>query len=66
MLMKLLIKEQWKLRKRADAIKKYLAENGVDGSRISVNNLADTEPANTSESEIGKAKNRRVSFELMK
>lgn len=52
--------------KRADAIKKYLAENGVDGSRISVNNLADTEPANTSESEIGKAKNRRVSFELMK
>ena len=51
--------------KRAEAIKKYLSENGIELSRISVENMGDTSPAIKADSEIGKAKNRRVTFELM-
>ncbi|MFK8038167.1 MAG: OmpA family protein [Crocinitomicaceae bacterium] len=51
--------------KRSEAVLKYLTENGVDAERVSVENVGDSNLANKSGSEIGKAKNRRVTFILM-
>jgi outer membrane protein OmpA-like peptidoglycan-associated protein len=46
-------------------VSKYLTENGVDPSRILTESVGATSLANQSGSEIGKAKNRRVTFVLM-
>ncbi len=51
--------------KRTEAVTKYLTENGVDPSRIVSESVGATNLANQSGSEIGKAKNRRVTFALM-
>lgn len=47
---------------RAEAIKAYLMSKGIDGSRIIIETKGDTVPADTSATEIGQAKNRRVTF----
>lgn len=47
---------------RAEAIKSYLMSKGIDGSRIIIEAKGDTEPADSSGTEIGQAKNRRVAF----
>ena len=52
--------------RRTEAIKKYFADNSVSGSRISVENKRDTTPAAKGDSEIVKAKNRRIEFVLIK
>jgi outer membrane protein OmpA-like peptidoglycan-associated protein len=51
---------------RADAIKKYFIQKGIDVNRISVVNNKDREPKDTSGTDLGKAKNRRVNFSLSK
>lgn len=51
---------------RADAIKAFLAEEGIAVTRIMVEKMSDTDPLTTSGSDIGNAKNRRVEFELVK
>lgn len=51
---------------RAEAIIAYLSKNDIAESRIAVEKMSDTNPAMQSESEIGKAKNRRVTFALVK
>lgn len=51
---------------RAAVIKAYLTDNGIALSRISVEMMSDSAPANTSGTEIGNAKNRRVAFQLVK
>ncbi len=52
--------------KRAEAISNYLIKNGIASERISVENKGAEMPANNSGTEIGKAKNRRVTFEIVK
>ena len=52
--------------KRADAIKKYLMDKGVDGNRISFDLVKDSKPSNTSGTDIGMAKNRKVQFVISK
>lgn len=47
---------------RAKAVKDYLTSNGVDASRISVENVKANDPADTSGSKLGNAKNRRIEF----
>lgn len=47
---------------RAEAVKKYLISKGIDGNRIMVEDKANGMPADASGSDLGKAKNRRVSF----
>lgn len=52
--------------KRADAIKAYLVEKGIDESRLTVKNHSSLRAASEGSAEIDKAKNRRVEFEVVK
>ncbi|MBK9593062.1 MAG: OmpA family protein [Crocinitomicaceae bacterium] len=47
---------------RAESIKTYLMSKGIDGARIIIESKGDTLPADTTATEIGQAKNRRVTF----
>lgn len=51
---------------RAENVKKHLIEKGVSADRIAIKAMAANEPDNTSDDEIGHAKNRRVTFVLTK
>lgn len=48
--------------KRADAVKKYLTDKGVEGDRIMAEGLGESQPLTTNETPEGRAKNRRVNF----
>lgn len=47
---------------RAEAVKKFLVDNGVDASRITLQTKDNTMPASTKTTPLGKAQNRRVEF----
>jgi outer membrane protein OmpA-like peptidoglycan-associated protein len=49
---------------RADKIKTILLEAGISSSRITISDSLSEDPANTRDSEISRAQNRRVTFEL--
>lgn len=49
---------------RAEAVKNYLVEKGVDGSRLSTRGARDAEPVDDMGTREAMAKNRRVSFEV--
>jgi outer membrane protein OmpA-like peptidoglycan-associated protein len=53
-------------KERAQAVKDALVEAGIDASRISVSAKAGDEPTDTSGTDIGMSKNRRVEVELVK
>jgi outer membrane protein OmpA-like peptidoglycan-associated protein len=50
--------------KRAEAVKKYLADKGIGEQRLTVVSKDDTMPASTKPSDISKAQNRRVEFKI--
>ncbi|MCX4242234.1 OmpA family protein [Paraliomyxa miuraensis] len=52
-------------KRRAESVKRYLVEGGVDGSRIETDGKGDTEPVDTNENEEGRAKNRRIVFDII-
>jgi OOP family OmpA-OmpF porin len=52
--------------KRGEEIKKYLVKKGVNGSRVTFKLLKNTKPEDESDTDVGKAKNRRVNFTLSK
>lgn len=52
-------------KRRADAAKNVLVENGVASSRIYTWGLADRDPVADNSTEAGRAKNRRVEFVVM-
>ncbi len=45
---------------RADAVKNWLQNNGIDASRISVNAIGEAQPVATNSTEAGRQQNRRV------
>ena len=49
---------------RADQIRRMLEAEGIASARILVSDIANMDPANTRDSEISRAQNRRVTFEL--
>ncbi|HIP37224.1 MAG TPA: OmpA family protein [Crocinitomix sp.] len=51
---------------RVTAIKKYFMDKGIDGRRVTAEFFKDTKPKDTSGSDLGNAKNRRVNFMLVK
>lgn len=52
--------------KRANAVRNYLIEKGVDGSRLSVRGYGETEPVASNDTAAGRAKNRRVELRILK
>jgi outer membrane protein OmpA-like peptidoglycan-associated protein len=51
-------------RKRAEQVKRYLASQGVTEGNIVVTGLENTDPASTKDSDLSRAKNRRVTFRI--
>ena len=51
---------------RANAVKSYLVNAGIDGSRITVNGFGATKPLTANDTEEGRALNRRVEFKVIK
>jgi outer membrane protein OmpA-like peptidoglycan-associated protein len=47
---------------RAEAVKKYLVDNGIDATRITTSSKDNTALASTKPTPLGKAQNRRVEF----
>jgi outer membrane protein OmpA-like peptidoglycan-associated protein len=52
--------------RRANAVKKFLTEKGISESRLEVSPHDDAEAADSGETDLGKAKNRRVEFTISK
>jgi OOP family OmpA-OmpF porin len=51
--------------RRAEAVRKYLIDHGIDGSRLESKGFGPDEPLDTNETKAGKAKNRRIEFQLI-
>jgi len=51
-------------KRRAEAAKDFLVEEGIAGSRISTQSMGEAAPKMTNQTERGKAKNRRVEIEM--
>jgi len=47
---------------RAEAVRKYLVEKGVNNSRLSSHGYGDTKPVANNNTSEGRSKNRRVEF----
>lgn len=53
-------------KKRADSVASYLAEKGIDKSRMTVAFFGETKPMVSNETREGRKKNRRVEFKILK
>lgn len=50
--------------KRADAVKDYLIENGIDASRLESKGYGEANPIDTNDTRAGRANNRRVEIKV--
>ena len=50
---------------RADAVKAYLTDAGIDAERVETDGKGDTEPRDTNDTEAGRSKNRRIEFIIL-
>ncbi len=53
-------------KKRAEAVKKYLANKGIDSARLTTDGLGESQPAVPNDSSENRQKNRRVEFKAAK
>jgi len=51
---------------RGESVKKYLKSKGIDGGRITFNLMKDYKPKAKADTDLAKAKNRRIKFVLSK
>jgi OOP family OmpA-OmpF porin len=51
--------------KRAEAVKQYFVDAGVDASRIQTRGAGENEPIGDNKARAGRAKNRRIEFKLL-
>jgi OmpA-OmpF porin, OOP family len=52
-------------KRRAESVKQYLVDGGIDPSRIETDGKGQTEPEDTNDTEAGRAKNRRIVFDIV-
>lgn len=52
--------------KRAESVKKFLVENGINDSRLSTKGFGETRPVASNDTEEGRAENRRIEFVVVK
>ncbi|EDM78971.1 OmpA domain protein [Plesiocystis pacifica SIR-1] len=52
-------------RRRAEAVKKWLVDNGVDGSRLETRGAGPDEPIDTNDTSAGRFNNRRIEFTIL-
>ena len=52
-------------RRRAESVRRYLVERGIDGSRITTRGAGPDEPLDTNRTPAGRAKNRRIEFTIL-
>src|SRR5437588_446287 len=50
---------------RASAVKTYLTDNGINGSRLNINGRGETEPIADNNTAAGRAQNRRVEIVIV-
>ncbi len=48
--------------RRADAVKQYLVKKGVDASRLDTRGFGESQPIDTNDTDLGRARNRRIEF----
>ncbi|MBL4688774.1 MAG: OmpA family protein [Nannocystaceae bacterium] len=51
--------------RRADAVRAYLVDRGVESDRLSARGVGEESPRATNETSAGRAKNRRIEFKLL-
>ena len=51
---------------RAEAVKQYLVDKGIDADRIQTRGAGELEPRESNNTKAGRAKNRRIEFKLLK
>ena len=51
--------------RRAEAVRKYLVDNGIDTTRLAPQGFGPDQPIDTNATKAGKAKNRRIEFRLI-
>ena len=51
--------------KRADAVKKYLRDKGIDNKRVKAKGYGSEKPVVSNDTEEGRSKNRRTEFEIL-
>lgn len=52
--------------RRADAVKDYLVKKGINGDRIQTVGKGESDPIDTNDTDIGRARNRRIEFSVVK
>ena len=50
---------------RADAVRDYLVEAGIDATRIETRGAGSSEPRASNKTEAGRRKNRRIEFKIL-
>ncbi len=56
----------WLSEWRANAVAKYLTQKGVEKDRIAITFFGETKPAVSNDTKVGRDKNRRVEFKIIK
>lgn len=56
---------QWLSEKRAESVKKYAVEKGLDGSKITTNGYGQSKPVAPNNTKEGRQKNRRVEVTIV-
>ncbi|MBZ5715946.1 OmpA family protein [Nannocystis pusilla] len=52
-------------RRRAESVRRYLVEHGIDGARMTTRGAGPDEPLDTNRTAAGRARNRRIEFTIV-
>jgi len=52
--------------RRSEAVKKYLVDRGIAGSRLTTRGFGESRPIDSNDTDLGRARNRRIEFVVVK